>query len=220
MEEFNFRSAKNEDIPFLVDTIIEAEKSGTTTLSYTTVFGLPESEARKYIADMLAEGEDDCELSVSSYLLAESNNETAAAIGAWVEGAEGIPSAIIKGNLLNFTLPGQCIRRAMAVNKIVNKLHIEQKRNSIQIGVVYVAEKYRGKNLVNLLIEKQIEQLQKSTPGIKMAYVQVFANNLPAIKAYEKANFSIALIKESSDKSILKYLPSERKILMQRKLVN
>ncbi len=220
MEEFNFRSATNKDIPFLVDTIIEAEKSGTTTLSYTTVFGLTEEKARKYIADIFAEGEDGCELSVSSYLLAVSNNEIAAAIGAWVEGAEGIPSALIKGNLLKFILPRKCIKKAMAVNEIVSELNIEHKIDSIQIGVVYVAEKFRGNNLVNLLIGEKIEHLQKSYQDIKMAYVQVFSNNIPAIKAYEKANFTIAYIKEASNKDILKFLPSEEKILMQRLLTN
>ena len=52
MNDFIFRHANINDVSFLVDTIIEAEKSGTDILSYTTIFGLSEKEARKYIGEM------------------------------------------------------------------------------------------------------------------------------------------------------------------------
>jgi len=36
----HFQSASIKDLEFLVSTIIEAEKSGTDKLSYTTILGL------------------------------------------------------------------------------------------------------------------------------------------------------------------------------------
>ncbi len=42
MSDFIIRPATIADAPFLAETIIEAEKSGTDKLSYTTIFGLSE----------------------------------------------------------------------------------------------------------------------------------------------------------------------------------
>ena len=47
MDQFIIRPASSNDIPFLVDTIIEAEKSGTSILTYNTIFGLTEIEVKR-----------------------------------------------------------------------------------------------------------------------------------------------------------------------------
>lgn len=218
MDDFIFRNATINDVPFLVDTIIEAEKSGTEILTYSTVFGLSEDETRKYIAEMLLEEVDGCELSISSFLVAENEGNIVAAVGAWIEGIEGISSSVLKGNLLNYTLPKKCIESAIPLNIMLRELHIEYIPDTIQIGLVYVSSAFRGKNLVSLLINEQISNLKQIKPGISEIYVQVFGNNVAAIKAYEKANFKIQFAKESVNKDILKYMPAGNKILMKREL--
>ena len=122
--EITIRNAKLSDIPFLVETIVEAEKSGTPILSYTTIFGLNEEDAKKYIASMLDEEIDGCELSVSAFLVAELNGKTVGAVCAWIEGAEGVPSSTLKGNLLRFTLPQTCFESIHKINHLINELHI------------------------------------------------------------------------------------------------
>ena len=159
---------------------------------------------------------DGCELSISSFLVAEFNGQIVAAIGAWIEGIQGVPSNVLKGNLLNFILPKRCIERAVTMNKILSEVHIEYVPNTIQIGVVYVESEFRGINLVSNLIEKQIFHLTLNQTIIPDAYVQVFGNNLPAIRAYERSNFKVQLIKKSRSKEISNYLPSNQKILMKR----
>jgi ribosomal protein S18 acetylase RimI-like enzyme len=215
MNEFIFRTATENDISFIVDTIIEAEKSGTDILSYCTIFGLTEDETRKYISKMLQEETDGCELSISSYLVAESNGEIVAAVGAWIEGIDNLPSGFIKGSLLNYILPKKCLVNASVHNSIVQELSIENILNTIQIGVVYVVEAYRGRNLPALLINEQITRLKALKQDISEIYVQVFANNIPAIKAYGKINFKTVYTKEASNKNIIKYLPSDKKVLMK-----
>jgi ribosomal protein S18 acetylase RimI-like enzyme len=218
MGTFIFRNATVEDVPFLVDTIIEAEKSGTDRLSYSTVFGLTEAETRGYLADMLLEEVDGCELSISSFLIAEQKGTIAAAVAGWIEGIEGIPSSVLKGNLLNHILPRDSVKKAMILNPVLGELHIENISNTAQLGLVYVSKEFRGMNLVNLLIDELILYLQKAKSDLSVMYVQVFANNIPAIRAYEKANFKVELTKKSSSKEILKYLPSDQKILMKKEL--
>ncbi len=214
--EINIRNATLEDIPFLVETIIEAEKSGTSILSYTTIFGLVEEDAKKYIALMLEEEIDGCELSVSAFLLAEYRGETVGAICAWIEGLEGVSSTILKGNLLRYVLPQNCFETIRLLNHIINELHIDYKVNTIQIGLVYVTGKARGQGLAQKLISKKIEELKGSNLNItNNAYVQVFGHNLPAIKAYEKLGFQIIENKIARNLEITKYLPSDSKLLMK-----
>ena len=218
MSEFVVRNATIQDVPFLVETIIEAEKSGTNKLSYSTVFGLTEAESRKYISDMLLEEIDGCELSISSFLIAEKNGQVAAALSAWIEGNEGISSTVLKGNLLNYILPKECIERAMLINSIISEIHIDCLPNTIQIGAGYVAKEFRGNALLGILNTEIIERLSKSKPDISQVHAQIFGCNTPSIKTYEKANFTVVKIKESSNEEILNYLPSNKMILMKKEI--
>jgi len=218
MDEFIIRKAIINDVSFLVNTIIEAEKSGTDKLSYSTIFGLSEEKTKKYIADMLLEEIDGCELSISSFLVAEINGQVAAALSAWIEGFYGIPSAVLKGNLLNYSLPKESIEKATLVNSLIREIHIEYTQNSIQIGAGYVSKDFRGNNLLGRLNSEIIDRLSRIKPDVSEVYAQIFSCNTPSVKTYEKANFKVIMIKESSNQEILKYLPSNKKILMKKEL--
>ena len=215
---FIIRPASINDIPFLVKTIIEAEKSGTDKLPYTTIFGLTEEETKKYLSEILMEDTDGCELSISSYLIAEKDGKNAAAAAAWIEAAGGIASTILKGNLLNYILPSVCITQATKSDFIIRPLHIDNIPRTIQLGIVYVSPDFRGLSLVSMLIDEHIHRLTTINHSISEMYVQVFENNAPAIKTYKKENFSLILTKESADINILSYLPSNKKILMKKEL--
>lgn len=216
MEKFSLRNATQKDIPFLVDTIIEAEKSGTDVLTYTTIFGLTEQETRSYLALMLEEEVDGCEISVSGFLLAELNGKVVGAVGSWVEGSEGIPSTVLKGNLLNYILPSSSIEKASKLSGIARDLHIEYKNNTLQIGLVYVAKEARGLGLVKLLLDKIIGIAKAEFPEINEVNIQVFGNNTAAIKAYEKAGFKLVYTKTASLAEINNYMPGDSKVVMQQ----
>ena len=218
MDKFLIRQATVNDISFLVDTIIEAEKSGTAILSYSTIFGLTEQEVRKYLADMLFEEIDGCELSVSSFLVAETNDQVVAALSGWVEGINNISSSELKGNLLSFVLPRECIKRAHAINPLVREVHIDYIPHTIQKGAGYILKAFRGQNIFGLLTEKLIENLLISSPLVSKIYTQIYGCNIPAIRANEKANFKILMTKETLKEEILNYLPSNKKVLMIKEL--
>lgn len=218
MGQLLFRNANFNDVPFLVETIIEAEKAGTDKLSYSTIFGLTEEETKKYIAEMLLEEVDGCELSISSYLIAVKNKHNIAAVSAWIEGQEGVPSAILKGNLLNYFLPQKCIERAMQLNPIIRDLHIDYMPNTFQIGAGYVSKENRGNNLLGVLISEKIKLLSQIRPNIKVVFDHIFGCNKPAIRTDEKLNFKVMMVKESSREEIIQYLPSNKKLLLKKEL--
>src|SRR5262245_11133088 len=103
MSDYSFREARLSDVPFLADTMISAEKSGTDRLGLAAICGLSENELRDLLIAMLNEEVDGCEYSVSSFLMAEADGKVVAALASWIEGQpEGVPSMILKSNLLAF----------------------------------------------------------------------------------------------------------------------
>lgn len=216
MDHFQIRPANEKDIPFIVEIIISAEKSGTNTLSYCTLFGLSEEQAKEYLAQMLAEEVDDCELSVSSYLIATLHNEPVAGVGAWIEGFNGLSSNLLKRNLLTYTVPKHCFEYAIKASAAVSDLYLPETNASIQIGMVYVKENFRGNGLAPQLIEAQIIKLSETNSHIETIEVQVFANNESAIHCYHKLGF-VKSNESISNKSDAKhFFPDNRKILMSK----
>ncbi len=218
MNSMKIRKATLKDIPFLTKTIIEAEKSGTTILSYSAIFGLNEFEIEILISKMLSEEIEDCELSISSFLIAEENGITAASLSGWLENASGIPSSLLKGNLLNYFFPRESFEKAAASAKFTKELHIDYLPNSFQIGAGYVAESFRGRQILGLLTEELINQLTTQYPSVKEIYAQIFDCNIPSLKTYQRAGFEIINTKISEAKEITNYLPSSKKILLKKNL--
>ncbi len=213
-----FRNATIADVPFLAKTIIEAEKSGTDKLTYTTVLGLTEDQARNYISEMLSEEVDGCELSISSFLIAEKDGRPVAAVSAWIEGITGVSSSILKANLLQYILPESCLLHLREINSVIGELHIEYIHNTIQFGAGFVDSEYRGHRLLARINDKLIDRLGRSNPDVKEAYIQIFSCNTPSLRSCVNQGFKTVLEKESMNPEILKYLPSNKKVLVRREL--
>ncbi len=213
MSKYLFRPANLNDVDFLVNTIIEAEKSGSNILSYSRVFNLKEEELVSIFKEMFLEEIDGCEFSVSNYIVAELENKVVAAIGAWVEDIEN-PSSKIKSNLLGYYLPKESILCASQASKVTSELIIIHPPGALSLVMVYVSPDHRGNNLIDLLTKEHIKKNQ----GITDLAVQVMANNIPAIRAYNKIGFETAQIVKSEDEKILNFLPGNEKLLMKKKL--
>jgi hypothetical protein len=213
-----FRNATTADVPFLAKTIIEAEKSGTDKLTYTTVLGLTEVEAQKYIAEMLLEEVDGCELSISSFLIAEIDGRPVSTVSAWIEGITGVSSSILKANLMRYILPESSLLHLREINSVIQELHIEYIHNTIQIGAGFVESEYRGHRLSARIIDELIDRLGKSKPDVKEAYIQIFSCNTPSLRSSANQGFKTVMEKESTNQEILKYLPSNKKFLVRREL--
>jgi len=213
MKPYKIREARTGDVDFIVTAIIEAEKSGSDTLSYSTVFDIPENEVRKIIRSMLLEEIDGCEFSLSSYLVAETDNELVGAIGAWVEKSDA-PSKTIKSNLLGYYLPKTSLVYASRNSGITSELIIENVKNALSFVIVYIAPGHRGKGLFSLLADEHI----KRNKGIEELSIQVMANNRFAIKSYERYGFTTVQVKTCHDPGILNFLPYHEKVLMKKSL--
>lgn len=213
------RPADQRDLSFLVEAIISAEKSGTAHLGLATLFGLTEEQVRPLVGAMLQEEVDGCELSVSSFLVAEVDGAPAAALAGWVEGAEDGPaSGLVKANLIGATYPAEALATLRTKAPLLSGVRIDREMHTLQIEYVHVDASYRGLGLTTRLIEAQVRRAARSAAPPTKAQVQVFANNAVARRVYERSGFTTVRAFTAADPAVADLLPFHEKLLMERML--
>ena len=217
-EEIIIRRATIDDIDFLVDTIVEAEKSGTDNFGLAKLFEISEEEMREYIKAMLDEEIDGCEFSVSSFIVAEANGEVVAAFAGWIEGQneDELPSAILKSNLVGYCLPVEKVKNSQSKSDIVRPLQIEREEGTYQLEYSYTIPAYRGKGILGRIIEAHEQDAVSNS--VKKIQVHVFSNNPSAIKSYEKRGFKVVRRYESAHPDTRLFFPSNIELLMGKEL--
>ena len=214
--EISIRRAAINDVDFLVDTIVEAEKSGSDNFGLAKLFELSENEMRAYIKMMLEEEVEGCELSISSFLVAELHGEVVSAFAGWVEGQneEEMSSAILKSNLIGYCLPLENVKKSQTKSDIVCSLQIEREEGAYQLEYSFTTPACRGKGLLGAIIDAHIRQA--ISLDVKKMQVHVFDNNIAAIKTYLKHGFAVTERYESKHPQTSEYFPSNVELLMER----
>lgn len=214
-EVMEIKKGTENDIPFLVETIVAAEKSGTSVFSYATLFEMDEYKVKEVLTEILSEDIVGQELCVSDFLIAYVNGIPAGAVCGWIEGAEG-PSAILKSNVLMFGFGKEHFGKVLSKASLMEPLTIAREDGCLQLESIYVAEKYRGKGIVNAIIEAHLSNHKQQNLAVSKAQIILAKDNDSALKAYEKAGFKVVLEKFQPNTEILKYLPTQHKILMEK----
>lgn len=217
-DNITIRKATINDIDFLVDTIVSAEKSSTDNFGLAKLFDLSEDEMRDCIKAMLEEEIDGCEFSISSFIVAETQGEVIAAFAGWNEGKneDDLASAILKSNLVGYYLPKENVRKSQSKSDIVRPLQIEREKGSYQLEYSYTKPGYRGRGIMAAIINAHIQQA--IADGCKKMQVHVFYNNPAAIKTYEKMGFEVKRKYESIHPLTSEYFPSNIELLMEKEI--
>ncbi len=217
MNEYLIRNAVIKDIPFVVDVVIAAEKGMSDKLSYSTLFNLSENEVKDLIIKMFEEEVDGCELSLSSFLVAEYQGEAVAASGAWIEGFNGVMSSqILKSNLISYVFKKESIEYLKTKSYLVKDILIPREPQTLQFEYMHITDKHLGKGLDVELIRKNEEYALAKYPDLQKAQCQLFKNNIFAIKMASKKGFKIIKSYKSGNSEILEYLSFNEKILMEK----
>lgn len=217
---YTLRRAKKSDTNFLSKVIIQAEKSGSDKIGLAKIFNLTEFELQNYLIQILDQEIDGCEFSCSSFVIAEIKGQPVAAFGGWIENynEDNQPSSILKSNLIGFVFPKEKLIESRNTHKIIKDILIEREPHSHQLEYAYVDVEHRGIGLTGKIIEELLKTAKKENPNLKKSQVQVFGNNISAIKVYERAGYREIKRAESHNSSILNYLPFNVKILLEKKL--
>ncbi len=216
--KYVIRRATLDDVDFLVTTIIEAEKSSTNNLGLANYFEVTEEELRRYLKAILEEEIDGCELSVSSFIIAEYEDTPVSTRGGWMEGRneDEQPSSVLKSNLISYHFPMDKILNAQKKWEIVKDIQVEREWNTYQWEYSYTVPEHRGHHLVPRINEMHIQQALEL--GAKKIQGHVFANNIKSLKAYERSGFKVVRSYTSNHPLTKEYYPDNTILLLEKEL--
>lgn len=206
------------DRAFLVQSIVEAEKSSTDKLSYASIFGLSPEQVESVLDSILQEDFEGQELCVSGFLIARVGGTPAGAVCSWVEGASGMASSIIKGNLLQHYLPPGSIDFAQRHASLLDRLTLERERGALQLESVYVEPDFRGRGVAAKLISGHLDATRQQAPGLHKAQIMLIEDNRAALRVYERLGFHKVARRQVDDPRIEEFLPGGARILMELEL--
>ena len=217
MSEYTIRKAKLEDIPFLTEAVISAEKGPSVILPFSTLFNLKEEEVRKNITSMFLEEIDGCEFAINSFLVVECEKQVVATFGSWIEGFDGnLSSALLKSNLIGFTFSKISLEVLREKSPAIKDLIIPREALTLQFEYLYIAASHRGKNLAATIMKRMEENALLVYPKLKKIQVQLFKNNYAAFRTYEKNGFELKKAYKSHHLDTLKYVSDDEKYLMEK----
>jgi ribosomal protein S18 acetylase RimI-like enzyme len=214
--DFIIRKANVTDIPFLITSIIEADKSGTEKSSYCSLLNITESEFNdllKNIFELELEGFEFC---TSSFCILEYKNELVGASASWLEYENGIPSWQSRMLSIREIAKPESFLHLLEMNKTAANLIPERSNYSLQIESVYIVPEFRGKGLFNLMLDFHLEKSQSQFQNLHSIELVVYDNNIAAIKAYSKLGFEVTKKTKLNNHTINCIFPSDGMILISK----
>jgi GNAT superfamily N-acetyltransferase len=183
--KLNFRKAISTDIPFLIESVIFAEKIDNQTISFCTLFGIDEGIFGHQIYVAMSEKEGILPWDIDHWYVAANNeNKPIAALSAWEE-PDSFGSEIQKFQYLNFCNKPNLQSSDFLFNvHLLTQLAIPREPSFIQLDSLYTKEIYRGKGIMSGLIEFIFASNPKRT-----FQIQALGCNQGAIKLYKAKGF-------------------------------
>jgi GNAT superfamily N-acetyltransferase len=182
-------------------------------MSYATLFGITDLDAAHYLKLIFEEEVSGCELSVDSYLVAEINGVVAATVAGWKEAIGNLPSAILKGNLINYVFPVKQVAHLTKYRKVLSEILMPREAGTAQLEYLYVADNFRRMGLGSKIMRQLLENF-KQDKTLKRAQTQLFYNE-QSLALDLKIGFKIVQEKIAASEIIKSLLPSNRKFLLE-----
>jgi hypothetical protein len=219
-KKYIIRPATVTDIDFLVETVIQAEKSSTGNCGLANYFDVSVAEMRDYLTKIFNEEVDGCEFSVSSFIVIEYEGNVVAAMGGWLEGdnEDEMPSSLLKSNLLKYVMPKEKIIKSQE-NVIVTKdLSIVREWGTYQGEYSYIVPEHQGHFLMQDLLTAHIEKAKNHGDKVKKMQVHVFEHNKVVILNNKIMGFTIKKSFTSDNPKVLDFFPYNTILLMEKEL--
>lgn len=201
------RKATKEDIPFIVNAIMEIERFFDTD-TFSNLFGSEHEETKSYLEAFFGDIENfDTELSLNSYAIAQIDNRIVGCCSLiftnknyYQNKAELFPVHLNQKHLENFI---QNVKTLPEIKTISENKHF--------IEYIYTIPNYRGQGVAKKMIDFQLDILKN-----KDVYINVLENNTSAINYYKNLGFKDfqTILIDNLDHRIF---PSPRKLVLVKK---
>ena len=181
------RRAKIGDIPFLSKIIIQSESTGHELYSYCSLFDKSEEELIPILEVVLNNEFEGHGLTYKNFYVVLIDGALAGGMAFYLEGSHGDSNHLMTGALMQ-AIDRKDLVKSFGKLKDYREIDIPKTQGTYQLDSVAVLEKYRGKGIFGALINYLKKEVNKENSIME---VQVWKNNINAIKAYEKYGFRL-----------------------------
>lgn len=210
------RQAKIQDVDFIVETIIEADKSGTPICSMCNILCISEKEYRAILTKILLEDDiEGQELSLSGFLVADLHGEPIGALGSWIEMATGVPSHILYSTMLLHQIDRKKIPLILAHFRIIRELNFRNESGCIILEYGYVKKAFRRKGVYTRIMIESVKKHYPTNNVIPKVQGSCFRANYPSLNANKKLGFKEVESKISENEELKKMLPYNERVKLE-----
>ncbi|MGD0947505.1 MAG: hypothetical protein ABSA52_08745 [Candidatus Binatia bacterium] len=213
----SFRQGTLQDVDFITQAILEAERSGTPRAMYESVFGLSEPEVRALLRAILDQDVPVCELCCGSFVLACDGPTPVGALATWVEGEEG-PSNLLRATLLVEQLGTTRWAQAQAPLRLVAEVDIPRQAGTLQIESIFVPAAQRGRRITGAMIAYALAECRRTHPTVRRAQVLTVLENVASGNALRHAGFAVKSRASSQNPELGRWFPGSGRLLWERDL--
>lgn len=186
MDQLKFEVGNHDYLSFILDAIIESEKSNSSNISYCTLFNITESEFRSTLTLIFQEEISHFPWLLSNWVIGCVGSKPICALSFWLENPT-FSSELNKLQALNYHLKSKV--EASKFSYLLRKLQsvsLPRVPHFLQMEHMYTLPEYRGRGYIKNLI-----QFVLANNTNNYSQIQLTANNQSALKAYLSIGFKI-----------------------------
>ncbi|MCL5029594.1 MAG: hypothetical protein M1480_11340 [Bacteroidetes bacterium] len=214
IEGLSIRQATADDLDFVIETIIESEKSNSSIISSCNVFALSEVRFKEILKIVLLQNIPNYDYYLSGFLIAEKDGEYIGALGSWFEAPDETPSGIIKATVLFPYLDKSKMKDISKNTKVIKDLSLNRKSKTLQLEHGYTREPYRRQGVFTNIIREHI-LWNKVEYNFEKVQGILFKENYKSFNAHLKLGYQVVEEKHTANLDILKFFPYGTKVLME-----
>ncbi|MCL5029596.1 MAG: hypothetical protein M1480_11350 [Bacteroidetes bacterium] len=214
IDDIQIRQATTNDIDFVIEAIIESEKSSSNTISSCNVFNIPEEKFRSALKDILQQDIENYDYFLSGFLVAELKDEYIGASGSWLESIDGTPSGLIKATVLFPYLDKTKVKEVSKNTQIIKNLTFTRKKGTLQLEHGYVREPYRRQGIFTQLVKENIKR-NFDKYKFDLSQVILFKQNYKSYNANLKVGYQVVEERNVDNPEIFNFFPFNTKVLME-----
>jgi len=214
IENLKFRRANTDDIDFVIEAILESEKSGTDMISSCKIFNFTENEFKDILREILVQDLPNYDYYLSGFIIAELNGEKIGTVGSWMEAADGMARGMIKATVLFQYLGAAKFKEINKNTKIIKGLTLNREPGTLQLEHGYTVEKYRRQGVFTNVIKQNIKENLEHHSFKKVQGI-LFKDNYKSLNALFKLGYTVIEEKKVDRPDILKFFPYNSKALVE-----
>ncbi len=214
LPNIHIKPATKNEIHFIIDTIIEAEKSGRDIIGTSKIFNFSEKEYCEMIYELLSDDSKNYEYSLDSFLVAFDGDKAIGAFGAWIEAPDGVSSSIMKINAFISLMEREKIIECQNRLRLLSGKNFHRTEGALQFEFAYVIPEYTGKGILQEIMKRQVQRYKNEGNNFNKAQVVLAKENIPAIKSYLRFGFQVvdSII---IDEELSNYFSFKERVLME-----